>query len=83
MPQLVIDRFQCYHENDPEQIPIAKLVPASAQPPGSMSVREPTTRIEIRVETPQLVDEIIISALIVERKRLSPSEGNKNEDLFN
>ena len=48
-----------------------------------MSLREPTTRIEIRVETPQLVDEIIISALIVERKRLSPSEGNKNEDLFN
>ena len=75
--------LQCYHENDSEQIPLARLIPASAQPPGSASLREPATRIEIRTEVAQLVDEIIVSALIVERKRLSPSEGNKNEDLFN
>lgn len=48
-----------------------------------MSTRPPATRLELYVQSPQLADEIVVSALIVERKRLSPADGSKNEDLFN
>ncbi|KAF7799287.1 hypothetical protein EIP86_010519 [Pleurotus ostreatoroseus] len=73
----------CSHESDPEHTPIARIKPASSQPPGNMSTRPPATRLEIYVQTAPLIDEIVVSALIVERKRLSPMDGNKNEELFN
>ncbi|KAJ3555220.1 hypothetical protein NM688_g2700 [Phlebia brevispora] len=74
---------QCWHESDSDHVPIARIKPASAQPPGSMSTRPPTTRLEIYVPMGPIIEEIIFSALIVERKRLSPSDGTKNEMLFN
>lgn len=30
-----------------------------------------------------LLDEIVVSALLVERKRLTPIDGNQNKELFN
>ena len=74
---------KCYDDRDPQKTPLARLIPATAQPPGSMSTRSPATMLEIRTHSQAVLDEIIVSALIVERKRLTPVEGSRNEDLFN
>ncbi|PSR76728.1 hypothetical protein PHLCEN_2v8325 [Hermanssonia centrifuga] len=79
----VNSRLRCYSEDDPDKLPLARLIPASSQPIGSFSTRPPTTSLEIITPQQSLVDDIFISALIVERKRLSPTEGTNNKEIFN
>lgn len=52
-----------------------------------MAIRAPATMLEVNVNDPGLVDEIVVSALVVERRRLSgggPKVGSdKYDDIFN
>ena len=67
---------QCLHEDDPDKKPIARLISGTPQ--------VPATKLEIYAPLPLIViDEILMSALIVERRRLTPREGSANEELFN
>jgi hypothetical protein len=82
---VVILVAQCHHEFDPDKYPLAKLLPAAAAyVPGTLpSMEPPATKLIFFTPDPALLDEIVVSALIVERKRQTPSEGTQNKDLFN
>lgn len=82
---IVVDEFltQCSDENHSEKSTVARLVPAVATPAGTLSPRPPVTKLEIWTPHQMLLDEIIISALIVERKRQTPENDKGKLDIFN
>ncbi|KAI0348349.1 hypothetical protein BDW22DRAFT_78430 [Trametopsis cervina] len=76
----------CHFDKDPNKTPLAKLIPAiAAYAPDAMisAPGPPATKLMVLSPDLALLDEIIVSALIVERKRQTPTEGNQNKDLFN
>ncbi|KAI0095036.1 hypothetical protein BDY19DRAFT_62284 [Irpex rosettiformis] len=76
----------CHYELDPDRTPLAKLLSAAgAYAPGGLppSAGPPTTKLMVMTPNQALLDEIVVSALLVERKRLTPVDGNQNKDLFN
>jgi len=68
---------RCYREGDKTKTNIAKLIP------GSPINRQKGTVLEVYDNGRALMDHIVVSALIVERKRLSPQHRDKNESIFN
>ncbi|KAI0688672.1 hypothetical protein BC835DRAFT_291188 [Cytidiella melzeri] len=77
----------CHHEYDQDKHPLARLIPAAAAfAPGTI-VNPPTglpvTKLIVYTPDAALLDEIVVSALLVERRRQTPCEGNLNKDLWN
>ncbi|KAI0814805.1 hypothetical protein BC629DRAFT_813521 [Irpex lacteus] len=75
----------CHHDSDQAKTPLATLISAAgAHTPGTLPPSgQPMTRLMVMTPNQALLDEIVVSALLVERKRLTPIDGNQNKDLFN
>ncbi|CAL1695203.1 unnamed protein product [Somion occarium] len=70
-------RFDCFRGGDRDKKKyLARLLP---RVPGASS----TTTLEVSDTGHELLEDILLSALLVERKRQSPMDSNKNDKLFN
>lgn len=78
---LTIDPYQCFKDGDRRQKELARLVyPPKFEAP-TLEAAFPC--LQVTIEGQQLFDDVLMSALIVERKRLTPMEGKENKSLFN
>ena len=74
--------FQC--SGDDEKKVIAQFRPAGAQPVSTFHNGPPQSILEIHTPMEHdLLDDIVMSLLVVERRRASPRAGTDNEKLFN
>lgn len=71
----------CYEGADTDKTPIARFRPAATQPPEAFANSPPASMLDINTSSRELLDEIIMSCLVVERKRTNPNDGRK--ELFN
>jgi len=71
----------CYEGADTDKTPIARFRPAATQPPETFVNSTPASMLDINTSSQALLDEIVVSCLIVERKRTNPDSSKK--DIFN
>ena len=77
-------RAQCSHSSDSNRAPLAVLVSAAAafaqsgprQAVANSTGQPPATTLQVYVSDEALLDEIVVSALVVERKRLMIENGD-------
>ncbi|KAH8102565.1 hypothetical protein BXZ70DRAFT_1006478 [Cristinia sonorae] len=70
---------RCHNVSDKKKATIAKIIPPS--PDTLVGSRD--TLLEVHLSAQHMLDDIVVSSIIVERKRQTPTKGDKNEDLFN
>ncbi|KIP12536.1 hypothetical protein PHLGIDRAFT_261145 [Phlebiopsis gigantea 11061_1 CR5-6] len=75
--------ISCYGGDDEKKV-IAQFRPAGAQPSTSFANGPPQSILELHGTVDlSYLDEIVMSLLVVERRRSSPRAGSENEKLFN